>query len=135
VPTNGELIYAQEARITTTTIKEITTFGVRLEQNIQGAVRGRINGLVFMTSNQLWKPDGSREGEGRGVITTNDGEKILIRWKGAGTGSARAQSGKGGLAFQTSSKRLAWLNSTRGVTKGKADWATGEWKGKVYSVK
>lgn len=106
--TSGELIYEQKAKITTITVNEFTPDGVRLQQNIQGTVKGKVNGIIFMTSTQLWKPDGTRVGEGRGVITTADGERVLITWGGRGSGSSISKCiGKGELTFQTSSTKLS----------------------------
>jgi hypothetical protein len=48
---------------------------------------------------------------------------------------ARAQKIEENLTFQTPSKRLAYLNTTKGRSEGLYNFETGEYKFKVYAVK
>lgn len=42
---------------------------------------------------------------------------------------------EGEVSFQTASKKLAWLNTTKGWVEGTNDMSTGEATGKVYAKK
>ena len=70
----------------------------------------------FGTYASVVRADGSIIGEGEGLITTQDGD--LVAWQGSGQGKfgpGGSVSYRGILYFQTSSQKLAQLNSTPGV--------------------
>ena len=80
-------------------------------------------------------PDGSIDGEGEGLIQTEDGE--LLAWKGTGVGkfgAAGAVSYRGMLFFQTASKKLARLNNACGAFEYEVD-PTGATISKVWEWK
>jgi hypothetical protein len=71
----------------------------------------------------VMRPNGVIYAEGQGVIMTKEGE--VVSWTGSGVGKP---TGRGAairfsysLAFQTSSQRLARLNSVLGVGEYEAD--------------
>ncbi len=64
------------------------------------------------TYTSVIRPDGSIQGEGKGIMTTEDGEGIT--WTGTGLGSfgpGGAVSYRGMLFYRTNSQKLARLNN------------------------
>jgi hypothetical protein len=82
------------------------------------------------------RPDGSMYGEGRGVIMTDDGETASWTGQGVGhfTGHGTAVSWRGGIYYETTSKKLARLNGIAAVFEydtdenGKTAAKLFEWK-------
>ena len=69
----------------------------------------------------LFKEDGGLYGEGQGILMTDDGE--IVTWTGQGIGNMK---GKGAdyrvsVFFNTSSKKLARLNNTMGISEYSID--------------
>lgn len=121
-------------KTTTITIKDFTPAGVRAEYNQQGEARGRINSRHIETVSALFKPDGTVEYEGRGVDTTSDGETFLVTSKGKGKQeSPTLIRFEGESSYQTGSKKLAWLNTTKGRHEGTYDTVTGEASIRLYT--
>ncbi len=132
----GELLIELRLKTTTTTVKDFTPSGVRLEQNIQGEAKGKYNANHVETVNVLWKPNGTSESESKGIEITRDGDAIFITTKGIGRSSGPTTvTGEGEVNFQTPSQKLAWLNSTKGRFQATIDLITGEIKGRVYAKK
>lgn len=128
-----ELIGELKAKTTTITIKDFTPAGVRAEYNVQGEVKGRLNAMHIETATALFKPDGTIEYEDRAIQTTSDGDAVLLTEKGmARQESPTRISYAGETTFQTASKKLAWLNTTKGRHEGTYNPATGELSGKLY---
>lgn len=72
------------------------------------------NGFGTYTSEM--RPNGTIYGEGQGGMITADGE--MIAWKGSGLGEMKpggAITYRGILYYQTTSQKLARLNTTPGV--------------------
>ena len=89
----------------------------------------------FGTYTSVVRADGSLYGEGQGGFSTADREMVV--WKGAGQGKigpGGALSYRGMLFFQTSSQKLAQLNSAPGAfeyevdPEGKTRTKIWEWK-------
>ena len=76
---------------------------------------GTILGHPMNNMGTYWsgfRPDGSLYGEGQGVVITSEGE--MATWKGQGVGKlgpGGAVSYRGSLYFNTSSAKLASLNT------------------------
>ncbi len=120
-------------KITSLDVKEFTPQGVRAEVTIQGSVTGKYSAIHFETVNALLKPDGNREGESRAIEFTKDGDTILITSKLTGRMVDQARRVfESEVTYQTRSKKLAWLNSTKGLAEGQIDLATGTTTGKTY---
>ncbi len=136
VEAKGELLTEVRLKITTVTVRDFTPSGARIDYNIQGEVKGKYNANHMETVNILAKPDGTSEGESKGIQLTPDGDTIFITTKGRGRNSGRnTVTVETEVNFQTPSAKLAWLNSTKGRFEGTADLITGEIKGKVYAKK
>ncbi len=134
--TKGELIVEVHGKTTTTTIKDISPAGARLEHNILGEVKGKYHGTYMQTTSTLRKPDGSSEWDAKFITLTKEGDTIV----GSGKGTAQAagpaiSTVTGEFHYMTTSKSLAWLNNTTGRVEGTYNRATGETSGKVYSKK
>lgn len=122
-----ELIAEVKEKATTITIKDFTPAGVRAEYNVQGEVKGRYNAMHVETVTTLLKPDGTVDYEGRGVDTTSDGDVVLVTAKGKGRQETPSRiSFEGETIFQTASKKLAWLNNTKGRHEGSYNPFTSE---------
>ncbi len=117
-----------------TTIKEVSPAGVRLEVNDRGEVKGKYHAVHINTVNVLVKPDGTNEWESKAIETTKEGDMVVL-W-GSGKGPAAylgADSWEGEVHYMTTSPRLAWLNNTTAWVEGTGNGATGECQGKVYA--
>jgi hypothetical protein len=80
----GELIGEFHNKMVTTTIKELTPTGVRMEVNIEGEIKGKLNARSIDTTSLLFKTDGTYDYETKSVATTMDGDTVIL-W-GSGTG-------------------------------------------------
>ncbi len=136
VEAKGELLTEVRLKTTTVTVRDFTPSGARIDYNIQGEVKGKYNANHQETVSILAKPDGTYEGESKGIQLTPDGDTIFITTKGRGRNSGpNTLTAEGEVNFQTPSTKLAWLNSTKGRFEVTADLITGEIKGKVYAKK
>lgn len=96
----------------------------RIEISFQES--GKILGVEFSsvaTVTTAAGHNGTVYGEGQAIITTKDGE--TVSWKGIGIGKPKRQglaiSYRGAKAFQTSSQKLAKLNSMMIIFEADAD--------------
>ncbi len=133
VSAKRELLSNFRGKISSIVIKEFTPQGVRVEASGQGSVSGKYRAIDFQTNNVLIKPDGSREGEGRAFEITKGGDVILVRAKLTGRVLDQARRVfESEVTYETRSKKLAWLNSTKGLAEIRADLVTGITTGKTY---
>ena len=116
----GELVLEGQWKITGMRVLE----DKRIELSFQE--KGRILGIEFSSIATVITssgPNGTVYGEGQAVLTTKDGE--AVSWKGMGigkrTGPGMAVSYRGAKAFQTSSQKLAKLNSMMIIFEAEAD--------------
>lgn len=80
------------------------------------------------------KEDGRLHGEGQGVLTTSDGE--IVTWTGKGLGKMKEKGAdwKASIFYDTTSQKLARLNSIIGLVEftideeGNAQKKVWEWK-------
>ena len=132
----GDLIVELTEKATTTTVREFTPAGTRMEVNLQGWVNGRYKASHVETVSFLFKPDGTAEGDVRAIEYTEDGEPIFVTARLWGKqGTPTTFENEADVTFRTSSQKLSWLNSTKGHAKGTFDLATGEFKGKIVLMK
>ena len=94
----GDLVIDETVTMTGVRVLSVDAPGTKVEVCAQGAgtIRG-VSATSLYTYTQLQRPDGSIYGEGRGIITTQDGDVILI----TATGSARATAPGGTIKFRT----------------------------------
>ncbi len=120
----------------TTTVRDISETGIKLEQNSTSQVKGRVNGVGMSTVNFKLKKDGSSEWQLKGIMNTMEGDLVAV-W-GGGTGKATGPTTAawtGEVHFMSTSPKLAWLNNVKGWVEGSGDQAKGEAWGKVYEQK
>jgi len=137
MPTKRDLIGEEKGKRTTVTIKEFSPQGVRTEGNYEGVLHGKYNARTNGTNLVLRRPDGGFEGEFREIQRTKDGDVILVTGKHTGriVGSGSNVAAEAEVTFQISSKKLAWLNSTKGLAEVKLSLDAGTYTGKFYAVK
>jgi hypothetical protein len=83
-----------------------------------------LDGVNIGTYTSTPKPDGSLDGEGKGVFSTVEGD--IATWKGIGTGrflAAGAVSYRGCVCFVTASSKLAHLNTIAAAFEFEVDAA------------
>jgi len=100
----------------------------------QGKMLG-IDGGTIGTYCSTPRPDGTLLGEGQGVFLTRDGE--MASWKGIATGrftGGGAVHYSGALIYNTTSKKLAKLNTISGVFEFDVD-SEGNTQSKVWEWK
>ena len=81
-----------------------------------------IEGVDIGTYVSTTKPDGTLVGEGQGVFASQSGD--MATWKGLGTGSFGANgsvSYRGAVCYQTTSPKLAALNSAKALFEFEVD--------------
>jgi hypothetical protein len=87
------------------------------------------------TYTSVVRPDGTLFGDGNGMLITADGEMIV--WKGSGIGRFGAGGSvgyRGMIYYQTTSQKLARLNSMCGAFEFEVD-AAGATSGKIWEWK
>jgi hypothetical protein len=133
----GEQIGQETGQITGMRVLPGHGGGVKVEVSFQAS--GTILGIQetnMGTYVSVTRPDGSLFGEGQGVMMTDQGE--MAEWRGNGvgkfTGHGTGVSWRGVTYYQTTSERLARLNSIAEVFEfetdesGKSDAKSWEWK-------
>jgi hypothetical protein len=114
-----ELLLELRGKNTTRTIKDFSSAGIRLENNLEGEVKGIYNATYYATIDALVKPDGTIDYETRQIHTTDDGETVLVDYKGKSVRESPTHNKfVGENTFQTSSKKLAWLNGLKSRHEG-----------------
>jgi hypothetical protein len=130
---NEDLLIESKGKNTTRTIKDFSPAGIRLENNLEGESKGVYNATFYATINLLAKPDRTIDYELRQIDTTSDSETILLYYKGMSfIDSPTHNHFEGETAFQTSSKKLAWLNGIRARVEGEYDPVKGENTFRIY---
>ena len=133
----GELLYEETGKVTGTRVLSAEGGEAKLEVDLQ--TEGNILGVKETTLWTYWsttRADGSMHGEGKGVMTTANGEVIFLK----GTGVAQAKppgedvAFRGMIYFHTSSPTFSRLNTVGGVheydvdSNGNATVKVWEWK-------
>ncbi|MDA4112694.1 MAG: hypothetical protein OK474_01475 [Thaumarchaeota archaeon] len=132
----GELIGELRGKSVTTTIKEITPFGVRISNNGTGQFTGKYTASVMDTVNVSLNRDGTTQYETKSIQNTMEGDFVIVNSTGHGKSTGpTTQEFEGEVAFMTQSQKLAWLNTTKGWIEGTTNNATGEYQAKIYAQK
>jgi hypothetical protein len=131
-----ELIGETRGKTVTTTIKETSLLGIRLEVNYQGKTSGKFDSDDINTVTVFLKTDGTSEWEGKGIITTSEGDAVVVNGRGKGKATSPTEvSYDGEVVFMTVSPKLSWLNTTKGWVEGAANNATGEFHSRIFALK
>jgi len=116
----GEILFEERGRTSGVRVISSDANETTLEVSLQ--TEGRILGVE---QRSMWtylsrtRSDGSIYGEGKGIMTTKDGDVIRME----GVGAAPGMSGDGsiryrcGLHFQTNSQKFSKLNGVLGVAE------------------
>ena len=133
----GELLGELRGKMLSTTIKDITPLGIRLEINDQAQFTGtKYNANHMETVTVFQKTDGSSEWETKGIGMTKEGDMVVVSGRGKGKNTTPTSSTlDGDVVFMTQSPRLSWLNTTKGWVEGSGNQVTGEFSAKVYAKK
>ncbi len=110
----GDLVYEETGKVTGTRVLSSDASGTKLELDLQtsGKIRGVAHNCLW-TYTQLTRSDGSIYGEGKGFMTTQDGDVLHL----AGSGSGQAPAPGGSTKFRvmihvyTTSEKYADLNT------------------------
>ncbi|MCL4429901.1 MAG: hypothetical protein M1167_04025 [Chloroflexi bacterium] len=131
-----EPLFEGKENTSSVNIKEFGPACARLDITLSGKISGKVAGIIMTTHNMLMKPDNTGEADFRSIIFSN-GEPIFIWGKAMGKiiDPAPIEKLEENLTFQTPSKKLAYLNTTKGWADATYNIATGEYTFKVYSVK
>ena len=131
-----ELLFEGKENTSAINIKEFSPEGAKLDIMVAGKISGKITGQIMTTHNMLMKPDGTGKADVRSIIFSN-GESIMVMGKANGkmVDPAPIEKIEENLTFMTASKKLAYLNTTKGWADATYNIATGEYSFKVYAVK
>ena len=130
---NEELLLELKSKNTTRSIKDFSPEGIRLESNLEGDAKGVYNATFYATITMLVKPDRTIDYEVRQIHTTSDGDTVLVYYKGSSIiESPTHNKFVGETTFQTSSKKLAWLNGMKARHEGEYNPVAGENDFRVY---
>ena len=118
----GEQIGEEQGQITGRRVLRSDGHGPKVEVSFQ--TRGKLLGLDVTAIGTYWstvQANGALYGEGQGVVMSSQGD--VVQWTGAGRGRFTDQGGvsfRGAIYYQTTSERLARLNSIAGVFEHEA---------------
>ena len=131
-----ELLFEGKENTTAVNLKEFSPEGAKLDIMVAGKVNGKVTGFIMTTHNALMKPDGTGNADVRSIIFSN-GESIMVMGKATGkmVDPTPIEKIEENLTFMTGSKKLAYLNTTKGWADASYNLATGEYTFKVYAVK
>jgi len=131
-----ELLFEGKENTTSVNIKEFSPEGAKLDIMVVGKVSGKVIGQIMTTHNALMKPDNTGTADVRSIIFSN-GELIMVWGKANGkmVDPTPIEKIEENLTFMTASKKLAYLNTTKGWADASYNLATGEYTFKVYAVK
>ncbi len=131
-----ELLFEGKEKTMAINLKDITQEGVKLDIMVSGKVSGKVKGMIMTTHSSLMKPDGTGSADVKSMIFS-EGEGIMIMGKANGrmVDPAPIQKIEENLTFMTTSKKYAYLNTTKGMADASYNLATGEYTFKVYAMK
>jgi hypothetical protein len=133
----GEQIGEETGQITGTRVLPDEGAGPKVEVSFQSS--GTIFGIHesdMGTYISVARPDGTLFGEGQGILMTDQGEVVTWRGQGVGrpTGHSMAATWRASIYGQTTSERLARINTIATVIElevdesGKLSSTSWEWK-------
>jgi hypothetical protein len=133
----GDILYEEKGK--TTGVRVLSSDGGEVTVEVTLQTQGRILG---MEESSLWtyssktRADGTIVGEGKGFMTTKDGD--VVNLIGSGGAKARGSDGsvhyRGVIYFHTRSQKLSNLNGATGVFEYDVD-AAGNTVAKVWEWK
>lgn len=132
----GDKLVELKSRLVSTTIRDISPDGIRLEVNSRGRVNGKYEAEHMETTSIIQKTDGSAEWDTKAIETTSKGDIIVVTGGGRRTASdPTSMKWEGELQYMTRSPRLAWLNGKKLWIEGSGNNIKGEIQAKAYEIK
>jgi hypothetical protein len=122
----GEKLFESKQKSTGFAVKSVGPEGVTVEQSWAGEFKGYgraqgLSGTIMGTGTYVQAPMGPIHGTAHGILTTKDGEAIVIRSHGVG----KIEGTKGKFAvlttYMTTAPKLSWLNNTVSLDEGEGD--------------
>src|SRR2546422_4241174 len=133
--TKGEVITELRGKTDSFSIKDITSNGVRMENNDVGQITGKYQGNFMETISIHMKTDGTSEWEGKGIqMVGKDMVVATSHGKGKQTADGKV-SFEGEVKYMTQSPSLSWLNNTKGWIEGTASQADQTFTARIYAKK
>jgi hypothetical protein len=131
-----ELLFERKEIASSVNVKDFTPEGAMLEITLSGKISGKAAGFIMSTHKILMKPGGTSDVDIKSIIFSN-GEPVFAWGKAPGKIVDPTPIGKidGTLTFQTSSQKLAYLNTIKGQSEATFNLATGEYNFKIYAIK
>ena len=131
----GDVIAELRGKNDSFSIKDISSSGVKLENNDVGQITGKYQGNFMETVSIHMKTDGTSEWESRGIQMVG---KDMVVVTGHGKGHRGADGNvmfEGEQKYMTQSPNLSWLNTTKAWIEGTANQADQTFTAKVYAKK
>ncbi len=131
----GDVIAELRGKNDSFSIKDISSSGVKLENNDVGQITGKYQGNFMETVSIHMKTDGTSEWESRGIQMVG---KDMVVVTGHGKGHRGADGNvmfEGEQKYMTQSPNLSWLNTTKAWIEGSANQADQTFTAKVYAKK
>jgi hypothetical protein len=133
----GEILYEEKGK--TIGIRVLSSEGGEATVEVTLQTQGRIQGMEESSLWTYWsktRSDGSIYGEGKGIMTTKDGD--VVKLTGSGAAKSRGADGsihyRGAVHFHTASPKLSKLNGCAGVFEYDVD-SEGNTAAKVWEWK
>jgi hypothetical protein len=133
----GEILYEEKGK--TTAVRLLSSEGGESTVEVTLQTEGRIQGMEERSLWSYWsktRADGTLYGEGKGVMTTKEGD--VVNLIGNGGAKSRGSDGsvhyRGAIYFHTASPKLSRLNGCTGVHEYDVD-AEGNTVARVWEWK
>ena len=131
----GEVIAELKGKTDSFSIKDISSNGVKMENNDMGQITGKYQANFMETISINMKTDGTSEWEGKGIqMAGKDMVVATSHGKGKTTADGKIWF-EGDVKYMTQSPTLSWLNNTKGWIEGSANQADQTFTAKVYAKK
>ena len=131
----GEVIAELRGKTDSFSIKDISSNGVKMENNDMGQITGKYQANFMETTIINMKNDGTSEWEGKGIqMAGKDMVVATSHGKGKTTADGKIWF-EGDEKYITQSPSLSWLNNTKGWIEGSANQADQTFTAKVYAKK
>jgi len=128
----GEVI--AEFKGKTTGVRVLSEGKVETSEQGSGRILG-IEATAVFTSLAVPLPNGILMGEGDGIITTADGEVVMVKKSGIKWPTRKGwKASRGAFFHMTQSQKLARLNRVVGVFEYESD-EKGDWTAKIWEWK
>jgi hypothetical protein len=131
----GEVIAELRGKTDSFSIKDISSNGIKMENNDMGQITGKYQANFMETISIHMKSDGTSEWEGKGIQTAGK-DMVVATSHGKGKTTADGKIWfEGDVKYMTQAPSLSWLNTTKGWIEGTANQADQTFTAKVYAKK